>query len=124
MGGPDMAPHTPQRSSRPGKTGAGLGTREVSAARPAGPLLSGGPDSPTALAVARRDGFDCHALTIDYGQRHRVELDAARAVAARLGARDHVTIALDLRRFGGSALTDDIDVPKGRDVDAMTDIPV
>jgi 7-cyano-7-deazaguanine synthase len=92
--------------------------------RPAVTLLSGGLDSTTTLAVARRDRFDCFALTIDYGQRHRIELDAARAVAARLGARDHVTIALDLRRFGGSALTADIAVPKGRDPDSMTDIPV
>ena len=92
--------------------------------RPAVTLLSGGLDSTTTLAVARRDGFDCFALTIDYGQRHRVELEAARAVAVRLGARDHVTVALDLRRFGGSALTADIAVPKGREPDAMTDIPV
>ena len=81
-------------------------------ARPAVTLLSGGLDSTTTLAVARRDGFDCFALTIDYGQRHRVELGAARAVAKRLGARDHVIVPLDLRRFGGSALTADIAVPK------------
>jgi 7-cyano-7-deazaguanine synthase len=92
--------------------------------RPAVTLLSGGLDSTTTLAIARRDGFDCHALTIDYGQRHRVELDAARAVAAALGAREHVVVALDLRRFGGSALTADVAVPKGRDPAHMTDIPV
>ena len=92
--------------------------------RPAVTLLSGGLDSTTTLAVARRDGFDCHALTIDYGQRHRIELDAARAVATRLGARDHVVIPLDLRRFGGSALTADVAVPKRREPAAMTDIPV
>jgi len=87
-------------------------------------LLSGGLDSTTTLAVARRDGFECFALTIDYGQRHRVELDAARAVAERLGARDHAIVPLDLRRFGGSALTADIAVPKGREPTDMTDIPV
>ena len=92
--------------------------------RPAVTLLSGGLDSTTTMAIARRDGFDCFALTIDYGQRHRVELDAARAVAERLGARDHAIVPLDLRRFGGSALTADIDVPKGREPTTMTDIPV
>jgi 7-cyano-7-deazaguanine synthase len=99
----------------------------VSEARPARPavcLLSGGLDSTTTLAIARHEGFACHALTIDYGQRHRVELAAARAVAERLGARDHVIIALDLRRFGGSALTADLAVPKGRHPDSMTDIPI
>lgn len=92
--------------------------------RPAVTLLSGGLDSTTTLAIARRDGFDCHALTIDYGQRHRVELEAARAVAERLGARDHVILPLDLRRFGGSALTADLAVPKSREPAAMSDIPV
>ena len=94
------------------------------AARPAVTLLSGGLDSTTTLAIARRDGFDCYALTIDYGQRHRVELEASRAVAERLGARDHAIVPLDLRRFGGSALTADVAVPKGRDPATMTDIPV
>ncbi|MBL9031174.1 MAG: 7-cyano-7-deazaguanine synthase QueC [Phycisphaerae bacterium] len=82
--------------------------------RPCVVLLSGGLDSATTLAVARRDGFSPHALTIDYGQRHRRELDAARAVARALGAADHRTIALDLRAIGGSALTADIPVPKDR----------
>jgi 7-cyano-7-deazaguanine synthase len=71
-------------------------------------------DSTTTLAVARRDGFDCHALSFDYGQRHRRELDAARAVARALGAVEHRVVTIDLRAFGGSALTDDIDVPKDR----------
>lgn len=93
-------------------------------ARPAVALLSGGLDSTTTLAIARRHGFDCYALTIDYGQRHRVELAASRAVAERLGARDHVVVTLDLRRFGGSALTADVAVPKGRAPEAMTGIPV
>jgi 7-cyano-7-deazaguanine synthase len=94
------------------------------APRPAVSLLSGGLDSTTTLAIARRDGFDCHALTIDYGQRHRIELEASRAVARRLGAREHAIVPLDLRRFGGSALTAEVAVPKGREPATMTDIPV
>ena len=101
-----------------------MSDRPPAGVRPAVTLLSGGLDSTTTLAVARREGFDCHALTIDYGQRHRIELEAARAVATRLGARDHVIVPLDLRRFGGSALTADLAVPKGREATAMTDIPV
>jgi 7-cyano-7-deazaguanine synthase len=77
-------------------------------------LLSGGLDSTTTLAVARRTGFECYALSFDYGQRHRVELEAARRVAAALGAARHEIVTFDLRRFGGSALTDDIAVPKDR----------
>ena len=82
-------------------------------------LLSGGLDSATALAVARAEGFECHALSFDYGQRHRRELDAARRVAAALGARAHLVLRLDLRAIGGSALTDDIEVPKGRTHEAI-----
>jgi 7-cyano-7-deazaguanine synthase len=74
--------------------------------RPAIVLLSGGLDSATVLAIARSDGFECHALSVDYGQRHRAELEAAAKVAAALGAASHRTIAFDLRQFGGSALTD------------------
>lgn len=73
-------------------------------------LLSGGLDSATALACAMAEGFDCFALTVDYGQRHRVELDRARSIALYLGAPQR-TVTIDLRAFGGSALTDDIDVP-------------
>lgn len=69
-------------------------------------LLSGGLDSATVLAIARAEGFDCHCLSVDYGQRHRAELDAASRVAAVLGAREHRFIRLDLTAFGGSALTD------------------
>ncbi len=76
--------------------------------------MSGGVDSATVLAIARRQGFDCHALSFDYGQRHRVELTAAAAVARALGACDHRITRIDLRALGGSALTDDIDVPKDR----------
>ncbi len=77
-------------------------------------LLSGGLDSSTCLALARRDGFDCYALSFDYGQRHRVELDCAAQVAASLGASEHRVVSFDLRQFGRSALTSDIPVPKGR----------
>ncbi len=80
---------------------------------PAVVLLSGGLDSATALAVAQRDGYTCHALSFDYGQRHRIELDAAAriATAARIS---HKQIGVDLRAIGGSALTADIEVPKDR----------
>src|SRR5579872_7101041 len=77
-------------------------------------LLSGGLDSSTCLALARRDGYECYALSFDYGQRHRIELDAAARVAAFFGAREHRTAHIDLRSFGASALTADIDVPKHR----------
>jgi 7-cyano-7-deazaguanine synthase len=77
-------------------------------------LLSGGLDSSTCLAIARRDGYECYALSFDYGQRHRVELEAAARVAASLGAARHITVPIDLRLFGGSALTADIAVPKVR----------
>lgn len=75
-------------------------------------LLSGGLDSMVCAGLARESGFAVNALTIDYGQRHRVEIDAARAIAARLGIVRHIVLPLDLRAFGGSALTDDIAVPK------------
>jgi 7-cyano-7-deazaguanine synthase len=87
----------------------------VSPARPAVVLVSGGLDSATVLAIARAEGFDCHALSFDYGQRHRFELDAAKRVCESLGVARHVVLPLDLRAFGGSALTADIAVPKGRD---------
>jgi 7-cyano-7-deazaguanine synthase len=83
-------------------------------------LLSGGLDSATSLACARRDGFTTYALSFDYGQRHKVELESAVRVAAHLGAAAHKTIKIDLRAFGGSALTDDIAVPKGRDAGEMS----
>ncbi|MCQ9376020.1 7-cyano-7-deazaguanine synthase QueC [Methyloversatilis sp. XJ19-13] len=80
--------------------------------RPAVVLLSGGLDSATVLAMARAQGHDCHCLSVDYGQRHRAELVAAARVAKALGAASHRTLTLDLRAFGGSALTDSaIDVP-------------
>ena len=80
--------------------------------KPAVCLLSGGLDSATSLAYARRQGFECFALSFDYQQRHRVELEAAGKVAASLGAKQHLTLPIDLRLFGGSALTSEIEVPK------------
>jgi len=87
-------------------------------------LLSGGLDSATVLAWMRREGFACHALSFRYGQRHSVELARAAEIAAALGAAEHRVAHIDLRAFGGSALTADIAVPKGRDVEHAHDIPV
>jgi 7-cyano-7-deazaguanine synthase len=87
-------------------------------------LLSGGLDSTTVLAIAKNDGFDLYTMSFDYGQRHREELSAAERIAAKYGAR-HRVVTIDLRAFGGSALTDDIDVPKARtDEEIGTGIPV
>jgi 7-cyano-7-deazaguanine synthase len=88
-------------------------------------LLSGGLDSSTCLGVARRDGYECYALSFDYGQRHRVELESAARVAAHFGAREHRVVKIDLRAFGASALTADIDVPKHRgNAEIATGIPI
>ena len=88
-------------------------------------LLSGGLDSATAAAIARQQGFALYALSVDYGQRHRFELEAARRVAQALGVRRHVVLAVDLAQLGGSALTAAIDVPKDRPADEMAHgIPV
>lgn len=82
-------------------------------------LLSGGLDSATVLAIARSEGYEANALSFSYGQRHSWELEAARRVAQALGAVEHRIAEIDLRAFGGSALTDDIAVPKGRALDEM-----
>ncbi len=88
-------------------------------------LLSGGLDSATVLAIAKAEGFEVYALSFAYGQRHSRELECAREVARAGGAREHKTTTIDLRAFGGSALTADIDVPKGRSADEMsTGIPI
>ena len=87
----------------------------ISNPTPAVILLSGGLDSTTVLAIARNQGYACHTLGVDYGQRHRVELQAARAVSRALGAVDHRVVKMDLRAIGGSALTDDIEVPEQRE---------
>ncbi len=83
-------------------------------------LLSGGLDSTTMLAKAKHEGFDVYAMTFRYGQRHAGEIDAARRVAAHYDVKDHVVVDIDLRTFGGSALTAEIDVPKDRDDDAIS----
>jgi 7-cyano-7-deazaguanine synthase len=82
-------------------------------------LVSGGLDSTTVAAIAQAEGYEVHALSFDYGQRHVMELDAARRVVAALGIRHHAVMKIDLRAVGGSALTADIDVPKNRDAAAM-----
>lgn len=91
---------------------------------PAVILLSGGLDSSTVLAMAQEQGYACHTLGFDYGQRHRNELDACAHIASSMNAASHRIFNLDIGSFGGSALTSDIEVPKDRDESAMTDIPV
>jgi len=88
-------------------------------------LLSGGLDSATVLAIAQDEGYRCAAMSFDYGQRHRVELDAARRLAAHMNVVDHIIVTIDLRAFGGSALTADIDVPKDRaEIGNESEIPI
>jgi 7-cyano-7-deazaguanine synthase len=88
-------------------------------------LLSGGIDSTTTLAIAIAEGYEVYALSFDYGQRHQIETEAARRIADSLGANEHRVAKIDLRIFGGSALTDDIDVPKKRsDTEIANGIPV
>jgi 7-cyano-7-deazaguanine synthase len=91
---------------------------------PAVVLLSGGLDSTTVLAIAQNQGFRCHTLSFDYGQRHRNELDAGAQISTDLKAASHRVFPLNIGSFGGSALTSDIQVPKDRDESAMNDIPV
>ena len=83
-------------------------------------LLSGGVDSCTAAAIARNEGFELHALTLRYGQRHEREIEAAKRVSAALEVRNHLIIDIDLRAIGGSALTDQIDVPKARSIQEIS----
>ena len=88
-------------------------------------LLSGGLDSTTTLAIAKNQGFEIYALSFDYGQRHRVELEQAQIIAQKFEVADHQIMAIDLRQFGGSALTDSIDVPTNRDEEEMSsEIPI
>jgi 7-cyano-7-deazaguanine synthase len=88
-------------------------------------LLSGGLDSATCLAIAIDSGFSTYALSFRYGQRHEFELDSAKAVSKSMGVEEHVILDIDLRAFGGSALTDDIEVPKDRDeANIANEIPV
>ena len=87
--------------------------------------MSGGLDSTTTLAIAKHEGFQCNVLSFRYGQRHAVELECARQIAKSTGNLNHLIIDIDLRQIGGSALTSDIAVPKGRSVESMSDgIPV
>jgi len=88
-------------------------------------LVSGGLDSTTTLAIARAQDFECYALSFDYGQRHKIELEAARNIADALGAQEHRVVQIDPQIFAGSALTDDIAVPKSRsEAEISQDIPV
>ena len=87
-------------------------------------LLSGGLDSATTLAIAQREGYEVSALSFDYGQRHSIELSSAKAVAEAMGVTDHRVAKIDLRIFGGSALTSDIEVPHGDDPMARSEIPI
>ena len=87
-------------------------------------LLSGGLDSTTCLAMAKAQGFELFALTVNYGQRHIFELNSAKNVARSIGVNKHSIVNINLSQFGGSALTDDIDVPKDRNETDMTDIPI
>lgn len=88
-------------------------------------LLSGGLDSSTCLAIAQNEGFETYALSFDYGQRHKAELNAARQMATAAKVKQHIIAEINLRQFGGSALTSDSDVPKGRPIDEMGDaIPI
>jgi 7-cyano-7-deazaguanine synthase len=88
-------------------------------------LSSGGLDSTTVMAIARQEGYSIYSLSFDYGQRHRFELKAAQKIARSMGARQHLIVGVELDKFGGSALTDAIDVPKGRNEAALADeIPV
>jgi len=83
-------------------------------------LASGGLDSTTTMAIAKHDGYDIFALSFDYGQRHKVELEAAKTVADCFGAKKHLILRLDLGAIGGSALTDDISVPHGRGLEEIS----
>lgn len=87
-------------------------------------LLSGGLDSTTCLAIAKNQGFDLNALTFNYGQRHDFELKSAQKIVDHFQIKNHSVVNIDLAQFGGSALTDEIDVPKNRSESEMTDIPV
>ena len=88
-------------------------------------LLSGGVDSTTILAVAQSQGYDAYTMSFRYGQRHALELDRAKQISEKMGAKRHIIVNIDLRAFGGSALTDDIDVPKERsDQEIGTGIPI
>lgn len=96
-------------------------SRSVQSSKKAIVLLSGGLDSMVSAAIAQESGFAVHALSVNYGQRHKLELESAKRIATRLGVTNHIELPLDLRAFGGSALTADVDVPKHG---VGTDIPI
>src|SRR5262249_551758 len=118
----------------PRSSGAGLGKPESSISNrgsqimdklKAVALLSGGVDSTTTVAIALNQGFDVYGLSFDYGQRHRLELERARVIAKKLGLSNHVVLTIDLRAFGGSALTSDLALPKHRSLEAIGEgIPI
>jgi 7-cyano-7-deazaguanine synthase len=112
-------PKKPAALAARGIEGAGDIDMATGHGRKAVVLASGGVDSTTCLALARREGYTIHALTFDYGQRHSCELEAARRVVAAMGITEHVIARIDLRVFGGSALTADIDVPKERSTEGI-----
>jgi 7-cyano-7-deazaguanine synthase len=121
--GPGVKAETMDHSAicpHPNPLPKGEGTSVETPAKPAVILLSGGLDSATAAAIARSQGFALYPLSVDYGQRHRFELQAARRVAEALGVARHVMLSVDLAQLGHSALTDAIDVPKDRPTDKMT----
>lgn len=96
----------------------------TTSSKPAIVLLSGGLDSTTALAIAQSQGYTCHTLAFDYGQRHRHELDACAQIASSMRAASHRIFPINIGPFGGSALTDTREIPKDRDESAMTNIPI
>jgi 7-cyano-7-deazaguanine synthase len=120
--GRDAALRRPARAARNARTAQRAVPTQ--AMKRAVVLLSGGLDSATTLALAIHEGFDAHALSFRYGQRHDIEVTAAKRVAASLGAREHRIAAIDLRIFGGSALTDEIAVPKNQGAKSANGIPV
>jgi len=88
-------------------------------------LLSGGLDSATCLAIAKSKGYECYAMSFRYGQRHTIELEKAKAIAKEANVKEHIIVDIDLRSFGGSALTEDIDVPKKSSIDEVEEnIPI
>ncbi|HOJ50487.1 MAG TPA: 7-cyano-7-deazaguanine synthase QueC [Spirochaetota bacterium] len=87
-------------------------------------LLSGGLDSATTAAIARSEGYEIYAITFSYGQRHKIEIKSAKRIAKEIKVKEHKIIKIDLRTFGGSSLTDNIDVPKERDIENIKEIPL
>jgi 7-cyano-7-deazaguanine synthase len=120
-----FATGAPERTTENARFSSLLMVNELQSQTNAVVLLSGGLDSATALAIAQYQGFTCSALSFEYGQRHHIEIEAARRVAQAMGVRDHRIVNIDLRVFGKSALTDTIEVPKNRELNEIADsIPV